>query len=839
VIEKIRIMIKGTRNLGLKTLWDSFTYFFRRRWYEARFGDRRRSGPREQPRYLSPGHIRHYTRQGRDVYMMCATGVYHLTVLAPDVIRVRFLAGHAAPDPIAGIPFSYAVDRLDEAWPACQVRVVEAPGGVEIRTARLICRIDETTGQIGFFDLEGNMISQDEAGAEWSLSGAVRCRKHIQPDEHFYGLGERAFGLDLRGRAYEMWNTDPLIYRLGQDPVHLCIPMVLGLHSQGRQGYGIFFDNTFRGRFNLGAAEPGVLTFGAEDGELCYYFFYGPALTTVVKRYTALTGRTPLPPLWMLGYHQSRWSYQPEARVRKLAKDFREVYHVPCDCIYLDIHYMDGYRSFTWDPRRFPDPARKITDLHRLGFKLIVIIDPGIRADPDYWVCRQGLAERVFCTYPDDETLFTGPVWPGNCYFPDFTNPRVRDWWADLCTSLTDVGVDGIWNDMNEPAIFGLRDTTMPDFIRHNLDGDFGEHAKAHNVYGMQMARASAEGLQAARPEERPVSITRAGWAGVQRYALSWTGDNRATWAHLWLSMPLLMNLGLSGLAHTGPDIGGYSGFATGELFTRWLQMGVFLPLCRAHTFAHGPDQEPWSWGEPYLSINRRYIELRYRLLPYLYTAFWQCAQTGVPVVRPLLLAFQDDVETHALNDQFMCGDAFLVAPVTEKGATSRRVYLPAGVWYDFWDDRQYHGPAHIEVDAPLERLPLFVRGGSVVPLGPVLQHTGERAVDTLLLRVYPGDGQHAVASLLYEDDGHTWAFRKGDYRLTRFTLDSTGLPPARLTVERQAEGSYTSGYRHLEVAVLGLGRPLHQVIVDGHPLPVDPDAERLPAGLFEHLQIE
>jgi alpha-glucosidase len=606
LLEKIRIMIKGTRNLGLKTLWDSFTYFFRRRWYHLKFGRSRQPVPEAARRYLSPGRAVDVTRHGQNVFITCATGLYHLTVLAPDVVRVRFLPGARASEDNTAVPFSYSVARPDEAWPPCEFHIAQPNGDIEIRTARLVCRIDESTGRFVFFDLNRNVINQDEAGAGWRPSGAVRCRKRIQPDEHFYGLGERASSLDLRGRVYQMWNTDPFIYRLDQDPVHLCIPVVLGLHSRGRQGYGIFFDNTFRGRFDLGAAEPGVLEFGAEGGELRYTFIYGPALARVIEQYTALTGRTPLPPLWMLGYHQSRWSYQPEVRVRKLANDFREVYRVPCDAIYLDIHYMDGYRSFTWDFRRFPDPARKIADLHRLGFKFIVIIDPGIRADPDYWVCQEGLAEGVFCTYPDDETPFTGPVWPGNCYFPDFTNPRVRAWWADLCTSLTDVGVDGIWNDMNEPAIFGPRDTTMPDFIRHDLEGRGGDHAEAHNVYGMLMARATAEGLQAARPEERPVAITRAGWAGVQRHALSWMGDNQATWAHLWLSMPMLLNLGLSGLAHTGPDIGGYSGFATGELFTRWLQMGVFLPLCRAHTFTHGPDQEPWSWGEPYLSINRR-----------------------------------------------------------------------------------------------------------------------------------------------------------------------------------------------------------------------------------------
>jgi len=554
----------------------------------------------------------------------------------------------------------------------------------------------------------------------------------------------------------------------------------------------------------------------------------------------------------MLGYHQSRWSYQPEARVRKLARDFREVYRVPCDCIHLDIHYMDGYRCFTWDAERFPDPAKKIADLHAMGFKIIVIVDPGIRADHDYPVCREGLERNVFCTYPDGETPFKAPVWPGDCYFPDFTDPRARMWWGDLCKTLTDVGVDGIWNDMNEPAIFGLRSTTMPQSIRHDMDGHAGGHAEAHNIYGMQMARATVEGLRQLRPDRRPVCITRSGWAGVQRYAMSWTGDNRSNWRHLWLSMPMVMNLGLSGLAHTGPDVGGFSQFASGELFTRWLQMGVFLPFCRAHTFVHSPDQEPWSWGEPYLAINRRYIELRYRLLPYLYTAFWQCAQTGLPIVRPLLLAFQDDAQTYTLEDQFMCGDAFLVAPVFEEDADRRSVYLPTGSWYNFWTDQHFHGPAWIDVDAPLERLPLFVRGGSVVPMGPVMQYVGEHPTGRLELHAYPRrvshlpDGRDNVGrSVLYEDDGRSWTFQDGEYRLTRFALHSAGHPISRLELGRQVEGRYESGCRGFEVVVHGVDESPRSVtgrtinVRGRRALRMDGRTVHLVTSPFEHLQID
>jgi alpha-glucosidase len=822
-------LLREVRQLDPATVWDSITHQIRRRRYRARFRTDRPPGPSATSDYLHPGHVTGHVRQGRSVIIACADGSYTLTILAPDLIRVHF---QPANQPTNQPTASYPIAKSDADWLPRDFHTVETEATVEVKTSRLTCRVAKASGRIAFLDPEGHVVNEDESGAGWHPTGHLICRKRAQPDEHFYGLGERTLGLDRRGRRYTMWHADPHTYQLDQDPIHLCIPVLLGLHSQGCQGYGIFFDNAFRGHFDLGAVDPEVVSFGAEGGQLCYYFIYGPALTTVVERYTELTGRVPLMPLWVLGYHQSRWSYYPEARVRKLAADFRRVHHVPCDCVHLDIHYMDGYRCFTWDPERFPEPAGLIADLHQEGFKVVVIIDAGVKADRRYWVCQSGLEQDVFCKYPDGKTCFKGPVWPGDCYFPDFTSLRVRAWWGELYRVLTDVGVDGIWNDMNEPAVFGTPGTTIPDFVQHDLDGRGGDHVEAHNVYGMQMARATVEGLERLRPDARPVCITRSGWAGVQRYAMSWTGDNESNWDQLWLTIPMVMNLGLCGLAITGPDVGGFGGFATGELFTRWLQMGVFLPFLRAHTNVHSPDQEPWSWGEPYLSVNRRFIELRYRLLPYLYTAFWQCAETGLPIARPLLLAFQGDAATHTLDDEFLCGDAFLVAPVIEEGAIRRSVYLPAGVWYDFWTDVLHSGPTHVEVAASLERIPIFVRAGSVVPMAPPTQYVGERPVDVLTLHVYAGDG----VSWLYEDDGESLAYQRGEYRLTRFTLTAS---EARLDLTREVKGPFDPGYSRLQVAVHGVEGPPEAVEgLPGAEVTYDLQTRvlRVSGGMFDEL---
>ena len=819
LFKQVSRIVQGVRILGAGLVIQSALYPFRKAYYNAKFHDGGNSSlrgwlgildalrnPQVSPLTPAdctfPGDVRAVRVDRRAVELSCDNAVVRLTVLAEDLIRVRLSPTGEFPP-----PFSYAVTREDADWPTVDFAFHESKEAVEIRTARLTCRVTKSPCRLAFLDLDGAVISADAAGMGWR-GERVACWKTLGPDEHLYGLGEKALGLDKRGMAFEMWNRDPQTYSPGDDPIYLNIPFLLGLR-EGR-GYGIFYDNTFRSWFDLGAGQEDVVRFEAAGGELRYYFFYGPELTTVLDRYTELTGRMIMPPLWALGYHQNRWSYYPEARVREIAHEFR-ARRIPCDSIHLDIHYMDGYRCFTWNRRHFPDPARMIADLGEQGFKVVVMIDAGIKADPKYWVCAEGLEQGMFCTYPDGR-IFGGPVWPGECHFPDFTSPRVRAWWGELYRGLVEMGVAGVWNDMNEPVVIGFQGDTFPDCVRHDWEGQGADHRQAHNVYGMQMARATAEGLMRLRPDERPLVITRSAWAGAQRYCMNWTADNQSTWPQLKLTMPMVMTLGLCGMAFSGPDTGGFSGTSDGELLTRWMQLGVFTPFFRNHTAILTGDQEPWVHGEPYTTINRRFVELRYRLLPYVYTAFWQCAQSGLPIMRPLLLGWQDDPRTHALDDEFLFGDAFLVAPIGEPGATSRQVYLPAGTWYDFWSDAVYVGGRDVLVDAPLERMPLFVRAGSVIPMWPVMQYVGQRPVDVLTLHVYPGDGE----SWLYEDDGHSWACQRGEYRLTRFTLRREG---GALELRCQIEGSYTPTYDRYRVVVHGVEHEPRRVTADGQPV--------------------
>ena len=500
--------------------------------------------------------------------------------------------------------------------------------------------------------------------------------------------------------------------------------------------------------------------------------------------------------------------------MRFIADNFREQ-HVPCDALFLDIAYMDGFRIFTWDKTGFPDPPQMLSDLRRQGFRVVTIIDPGAKQDPNYWVYQQGLADDDFVKMPDGK-LYLGKVWPGDAVFPDFTSGKVRDWWATLHQGLIQDGVAGFWNDMNEPSIFDVSSKTMPPDAVFYDQGLNSPHVKVHSVYGMLMSEATREGILKYRPNERPLVITRDTYSGGQRYAAVWTGDNSATWEHLRLSLPEIMNMGISGLPLVGADIGGYAMSPSPDLYTRWLETGIFYPYCRTHTNTDTRNQEPWSYGDWRTNINRQSIELRYRLLPYAYNVFHEPTETGLPVMRALLLDYPDDPTAVGTEDEFLLGDDLLVAPVLKDGEISRPVYLPKGGWCDFWSTRCYNGPIQLPaVDAPLDRVPLFVRGGAIIPTQQVVQYTDQAPINPLTLEVYPqGDSSREY----YEDDGLTYNFQQGAYLKQTFTVKADGNGVSIDTSTRK--GQYQPPARSLEIKIHGEQCAPRQVTVGSSALP-------------------
>lgn len=694
-----------------------------------------------------------------------------ISVLSPEVIRVRF-------SPVAfGRDHSDAV--VDRKLGAQDFRFETTTDRSVIATSSLRVEVQASPFRLTIKDADGNAIDADDAGRGMAHDGAaVRAWKQLRDTDNIYGFGAKNGAFNKRGWAlggyhYVMWNSDTYGYDNSTDPLYVSVPFFLVLRD-GR-AHGVFLDNTHRSSFDIGRERRNTLSFGADGGELDYYIVAGPHPRDVVRRYAQLTGRAPLPPRWALGYHQSRWSYYPEARVRRLADTFRQE-RVPADTLWLDIDYQDEFKPFTWSAERFPDPAKMVGDLRAQGFRTVVIVDPHPTKEPGYRIFDEGVAGGHFVTNPDG-TLYEGPVWPinapkqpGNSVFPDFTRAATRDWWGRQYRMFTDIGVAGIWNDMNEPSVWNQPENTMGLAARHDHEGQPTDHAEVHNIYGMQMTRSTFEGLTALKPDERPFVLTRATFAGGQRYAWVWTGDNRAEWASLQQSIPMLLNFGLSGFPFIGADVGGFSGYPSGELFTRWLQAALFSPFFRGHTEQATPDQEPWSFGQPYTAINKQTIELRYRLLPFLYTVVEEASRTGLPVMRPLMLEYPDDPQTHGRGDQFLVGTGLLVAPVLNEAATSRDVYFPKGEWIDFHTGARLEGGKTHRVEAPLHRLPVFVRAGSIIAMQPVVQHTGEMAAQPIVFRVFPDSRGQAVGTL-YDDDGESMRYRDGAFLRQRATL--------------------------------------------------------------------
>ncbi|GCE12989.1 glycoside hydrolase family 31 protein [Tengunoibacter tsumagoiensis] len=666
---------------------------------------------------------------------------------------------------------------------------------------------------------EAEMLKRLEPYLQTILFTPTQIQLHLSLEEQarIYGFGERTGGLNKRGEAFPIWNIDfPGHHDEGVTSMYTSIPFFTLHHVATGQASGVFIDYTGQINADLGVSEPGIATLTAEANELPIYFFTGPTPADVLRQYTELTGRMPLPARWTLGYHQCRWSYASAELASSIADQLRERKH-PADAIWLDIDYMDGYRNFTWHPERFPDPVALTKKLHEQHFHVVTILDPGTKVDEEYSIYREGLANDYFCRYPNGE-LFVGSVWPGNSAFPDFSQAAVRAWWGKNYKALLDAGVDAIWNDMDEPALTNsllntdedepsLWGKTMDASVVHQAggahatgpDGPTVSHRDFHNAYGMELARTTYEGLRSLRPDSRPFVLTRSGTGGMQRYAALWTGDNTSKWSHIRLAVRMCLSIGVSGQAFVGSDIGGFHDDSNGELLTRFSQLGALMPFSRNHSSKETVSQEPWAFGEPYESAIRKAIETRYQLLPHLYTLFQQATIDGSPIMRPLYYHYPQDEQAANVETQFLIGETLLSAPISEAGATSREVYLPEGEWFDYWDGTPYSGLATHEVPAPLERWPFFVRANSIIPTGPVLQYTDQPHQEPLTFTCYlTKDG--LASYTLYEDDGQTQAYRQGAFATTTLSCQTTG-ETVTVQLEEQHKG-YKPSYAFYTIIV-------------------------------------
>lgn len=646
-----------------------------------------------------------------------------------------------------------------------------------------------------------------------------------------YGTGMVSGPMRRNGRFVTCWNDDSYGYGDGDNQLYQSHPWVLGVRPDG-SAFGVIADTTWRCDVDLTQPDAVGIRFSAEGPFYPIIIIDRPGPRQVLEALALLTGTMPMPPKWSLGYQQSRFSYWNQTYALGIADEFRNR-NIPCDVVWLDIDYMDGYRCFTFNPVNFPiSPPNQMAfdaQMEARGFRTVWMINPGIKNEAGYWVNDEAWVQDHYVKACDGVTNFVGTVWPGASCFPDFTRAATRTWWAGLYVPYMRNGVDGVWNDMNEPALLNTFPNTFPECNVHRGDAELGgtqPHGKYHNVYGMLMTRATREGIQLANPDKRPFVLTRANYLGGHRYAATWTGDNRATWHHLNLSVSMVLTLGLSAQPFAGPDIGGFinSPESTGALYGRWVGVGAMLPFARAH-YEGGPAKEPWSFGSAVEETCRRAINRRYRLMPLIYTLFREAATTGVPPVRPLFFADPSDLGLRNEDDAFLLGDDVMVVPQV----TPNRDRIPAepgGIWRKFdWGDS-------LDPDLP----ELYLRGGAIITSGPVMQHVDQSPLDPLTLIVSLDAGGHAVGRL-YEDDGDGFDYLSGDYLLTTYEAIRVGN---HVTVSvASTEGSRPRPARGLHVRLLlGCNREATATGVDGLPVVVSvppapawcPDGRGIPA---------
>lgn len=716
--------------------------------------------------------------------VVCKTsfGTFRVKVFSESVFQITASQSESFED------FSYAVI----AEPGKTAVSIEDGTQLIIRTEKVQLVIEKNPVSFIFKNKEGKVLNEDDGGLGISWIGdQVTSYRKLQEGERFIGLGEKTGPLDRKGAGYQNWTTDAYAYHSGSDPLYCSTPFYIGLHHQ-RQ-YGIFLDNTHKTFFNFGASNDRFSSFSADAGEMNYYFIYGDSVPEIVSHYTWLTGRMPMPPKWSIGYQQCRYSYYPDKEVLNVANTFREK-EIPADAVVMDIHYMDKYKIFTWDQKNFSNPKKLIDELKSKGFEIVLMCDPGIKSEAGYAPYEDGLRQDVFVKYPDGQN-YSGQVWPGWCHFPDFTNPKTRAWWAEKLKAYSDLGVNGYWNDMNEPATWGHM---LPENLEFDFDGKKVTSRKARNVFGFQMARSTFEATKKLLNGTRPFNLTRSGFSGVQRYATVWTGDNVSYDEHMMLGVRLINSLGLTGIAFSGYDVGGFVGEASTRLFARWISIGALSPFFRGHTMINTKDAEPWAFGEEVEQISRNYIRLRYQLLPYLYSLFHEAASTGMPVQRSLALmhAHESLIYNGLYQHQYLFGPNILVAPV-ESSKEYVKIFFPEGEWYSLFDGRKIKGRQEIIVESPIHKLPVYVRAGGILPMQRPVQNTKEK-VDELVLHIY--HGQSGSVFELYEDDGTTYAFESGDFAKRRIQFS-----PADRTISiSKQDGNYATNWKNIKLMLHG-----------------------------------
>ena len=698
-------------------------------------------------------------------------------------------------------------------WPAQRFDIRESKGRIILSFAELKVTIVKKPFSISIHRNDGSALltaAKDRPFYQFQ-NNYFLLNRECSANDHIYGLGEKTGHLDRHGRSFTLWNKDVLAPDPDKhisdliaesekspldtdfDPYYISIPFYYRMDSQKLQAAGHFIDNPFKASFEFNNNKNhSHISISFNGGQYCEYFFAGPQIKDILEKYTEITGRMERPPLWALGYHQCRWKKYSQKELIALAQKQRSS-KVPCDVLWLDIDYMDEYRVFTWNDKLFPDRAALFEKLKDMGFRVIKIVDPGIKYEQGYKIFDEAKENDLLCKCENGQ-IYIGQVWPGKTAFPDFSKAACRSWWGEKNAGLIEEGTAGIWNDMNEPATGSIGSS---DMLFSGEDNSSLPHARYHNEYALLMAMGTVEGMLKAEENLRTFVLSRAGSPGIQRYAANWMGDNASRWEHLQMSLPMAMGLGLSGQPFVGADIGGFVEPTHAELFIRWMQCGALTPFCRNHN-DDAVDQYVWSFGKGVQKICEKFIKLRYQLLPYIYTQFVKSSESGFPLQRPLVFDSQTDPACRQIDDQYLFGEDILVAPVLKAGATSRNLYLPEGEWFSPVSKKFYEGGRWLSIKAPIDTLPWFIKCGAVIPmLAKIPESTMSLDSSVLKLLCAIPEEKGVFQSELIEDDGLTFDFKRQKELRTAFTLS---VKEKGVTVKSSVSGDSFAEFNRSEI---------------------------------------
>lgn len=715
------------------------------------------------------GNFTSYSAGGRVTLVKAGSAALRFIFFRPDILKVDFL-------PYPDAKFDSSLVVVQDTTEAVPLSRTETDSTLEITSSELRVVLSKYPLRIAYYKLHGNLLLKDKGG--FSASGSKRSAEfQIEPDEHFYGTGERGTDIDKKGQAFRSYNTQMGGYTSPLSLMMINVPFV-----SSTNGYSLYFENTFPGQWNFGQNGTQALSYSVSGGELSYYLIAASTIPEELSKYTWLTGRQPLPPKWAFGFIQSKFGYRNETEARTMVQTMQEK-NIPIDAIVLDLYWFKNMGDISWDLSQWPNPFKMMNDFLMQGVKTVVITEPYITQSSQNY--NEAFSKGYFAKNSQGAPYVFSGWWScGGCNAAllDITNPLARQWWWNQHPGFFGSQLAGIWTDLGEPE---RDDPSMQYYM--------GPSDKVHNIYNLLWAKTIFDGFKSFRPNERLFNLTRSGYAGIQRYSvITWSGDVGRNFGGLAVQIPIMLNAGLSGLAYHNSDIGGFAGSGTTpELYARWMEFGTFCPVARAH----GTSQptEPWAFGSETEAISRKFIQLRYELIPYIYTMAYENYTTGMPLARPLFFDNPQDEKLYNISSSYMWGNSMLVSPVTSSGQTLKSLYLPEGMWIDFSDDHIYTGGQTVTVRTPLEKLPLFIKMGSIIPMQPAIKNTEEIPSDTLVLRTYPSV-ENPGEFKLYEDDGKTLSYEKGQFSQTVFTqktLTSEKGNSLELTIG-ESQGSYT-----------------------------------------------